>query len=144
MELQLYFLEYNEPQLCVVKKVWAKKSQSLLNLFCRVKKGSFFHFKSYNLAIYVVKFFETFSTYYFNSPKQDPTVEFQKIKIKINLCNLHKKWQFWSVLFLKHNQRILGINWVNLQLWNSWGAHCIMWLICLQLVACFVSSDIMQ
>jgi hypothetical protein len=31
--------------------------------------------------------FHTFSTYYFNGPKQDPMVESQKIKI--NLYNLH-------------------------------------------------------
>jgi hypothetical protein len=35
----------------------------------------------------VVKFFETFSTYYFNGPKQDPAVASRKIKIKI--YNLH-------------------------------------------------------
>jgi hypothetical protein len=44
------------------------------------KKGTFLHFKRYNLAIYVVKFFEAFSSYYFNNPKQDPMVEFQKKK----------------------------------------------------------------
>jgi hypothetical protein len=37
----------------------------------------------------VVKFFETFSKYYFNGPKQDPIVDFQKIIIKINLYNFH-------------------------------------------------------
>jgi hypothetical protein len=42
-----------------------------------IEKSSNLHFKRYNLAIYVV---ETFSTHYFNSPKQDPMVESQKIK----------------------------------------------------------------
>jgi hypothetical protein len=54
-----------------------------------VKKNTFFHFKCFNLAIYMVKNFETFSTYYLNGPKQDSIVEFQKVKIKINLYNLH-------------------------------------------------------
>jgi hypothetical protein len=40
----------------------------------------------------MVNFFETFSTYYFNSLKQDPTVESLKLKIEIDLCNLHKNW----------------------------------------------------
>jgi hypothetical protein len=52
------------------------------NDFTRCKKGSFLHFKSYNLAIYVVKVFEIFSTHYFNCSKQDAIVEFQKKKIK--------------------------------------------------------------
>jgi hypothetical protein len=30
------------------------------------------------LTVYVVNFFETFSTPYFNSSKQDPTIESQK------------------------------------------------------------------
>jgi hypothetical protein len=41
-------------------------------------KSFFLHFKRYNLAIYVVNFFESFSTCYFNNKKQDPTVESQK------------------------------------------------------------------
>jgi hypothetical protein len=57
------------------------------------------HFKRYNLAIYEGKFFETFSTYYFNGRKQNTMIESQKIKIKINLCNLHYNWQLWSILF---------------------------------------------
>jgi hypothetical protein len=32
--------------------------------------------------MYVAKFFETFSTHYFNILKQDPIIESQKIKIK--------------------------------------------------------------
>jgi hypothetical protein len=43
-----------------------------------VKKALFLHFKHYDLTIYVVNFFETFSTPYFNSPKQYPMVESQK------------------------------------------------------------------
>jgi hypothetical protein len=45
-----------------------------------IKKNSILHCKRYNLAIYVINFFETFFTHYFNSPKQDPTIESQKIK----------------------------------------------------------------
>jgi hypothetical protein len=82
MDLQLNFLtQYKEPQLCVVQNFWAKMIQSLLNLFCKVKNNTILHLKRYNLAIYVVKIFETFSTYYFNGPKQDPTVESQKLKL---------------------------------------------------------------
>jgi hypothetical protein len=33
--------------------------------------------------MYVVNFFETFSTHYFNSPKQDRIFEFQKNKQKL-------------------------------------------------------------
>jgi hypothetical protein len=51
------------------------------NDFARCKKGSFLHFKSYNLAIYVVKVFEKISTHYFNSLKQDPMVGTQKKEI---------------------------------------------------------------
>jgi hypothetical protein len=57
-----------------------------------VLQGEKKHFSSLQtliLAIYAVKFFETFSTYYFNSSKQDPMIESQKIEIKINLYNLH-------------------------------------------------------
>jgi hypothetical protein len=90
MHVQLNFLiQYKEPQVYVVQKIWAKRIQSLLNLFCRVNKKNFLHFKHYNLAIYVVKFFETFCTYYFNGPKQDPTIESKKLNLKLNLCNLH-------------------------------------------------------
>jgi hypothetical protein len=53
------------------------------------KKSSFFLFKRYNLAIYVVNFFGTFSTRYFRSLEQDPTVKIQKNRIRFSLYNLH-------------------------------------------------------
>jgi hypothetical protein len=46
--------------------------------FTGCKKSSFLYFKHYNLAIYVVKFFETFYTHYFNSLEQDHTLESQR------------------------------------------------------------------
>jgi hypothetical protein len=49
--------------------------------FAGCKKGSFLHFKCYNLAIYVVNFFEKIPTHYFNSLKQDPMVGTQKKEI---------------------------------------------------------------
>jgi hypothetical protein len=42
------------------------------------KKSSFLHFGYYNLAIYVVNFFEKNPTHYFNSLKQDLEVECKK------------------------------------------------------------------
>jgi hypothetical protein len=49
--------------------------------FAGCKKGSFLHFKCYNLTIYVANFFEFFSTHYFNSLKQDPMVGTQNKEI---------------------------------------------------------------
>jgi hypothetical protein len=70
----------------------------MLALFCGVQKeSSVLHFKQYNLAIYVVKFFEKISIYYFNTKKQDSSIESQQKKKRFNLCNLHWKWYFWSV-----------------------------------------------
>jgi hypothetical protein len=62
-------------------KVFNKEDSKFARLVLEgEKKNTFFHFKHYNLAIYVVKYFETISTYYFNGPKQDPTVEFKKLE----------------------------------------------------------------
>jgi hypothetical protein len=56
----------------------------MLALFCGVQKeSSVLHFKQYNLAIYVVKFFEKISIYYFNTKKQDSSIESQQKKKKI-------------------------------------------------------------
>jgi hypothetical protein len=57
--------------------------------FVGCKKGSFLHFKCYNLAIYVVNFFEKNSTHYFNSLWQDPTVGTQKKEISIQYLQEH-------------------------------------------------------
>jgi hypothetical protein len=56
-------------------------SKSADHDFVGCKKGSFLHFKCYNLAIYVVNFFEKNSTHYFNSLKQGPMVGTQKKEI---------------------------------------------------------------
>jgi hypothetical protein len=64
MDFQFNFLiQYQKPQFCIVQKFQAKKIQSLLTLSCGGVKGALFYFKHYNLAIYVVDFLETFSTY---------------------------------------------------------------------------------
>jgi hypothetical protein len=60
-------------------KVLSQENSKLLKLFGGCKKNSFLHFKRYNLAIYVVSSCETFSTNYFNSPKQDPVWKTKKI-----------------------------------------------------------------
>jgi hypothetical protein len=66
-----------------------------------IKKILFLHFKRYNLAIHVVNFFETFSTYNFNSPKQDPTVESKKDKFKISIYTICTKSGNFRVFFSK-------------------------------------------
>jgi hypothetical protein len=50
--------------------------------FAWCKKSFFLHFKCYNLAIYVVNFLLKKIAPYFNIPKLDPIVEFQKNKFK--------------------------------------------------------------
>jgi hypothetical protein len=54
-----------------------------------VQKKLFLHFKCYNLAIYVISFYEIFSSHYFNSPRQDPTVRSQEKKFTLiyAICN---------------------------------------------------------
>jgi hypothetical protein len=49
--------------------------------FAGCKNNSFVHFKCYNLAIYVINFFEKNSTRYLNSPRQDPIVGPQEKEI---------------------------------------------------------------
>jgi hypothetical protein len=61
-----------------MKKNLTKGIQSLLTL---ILQGAILYFKCYNLAIYLVNFFESFSTHYFNSLKQDPTVGTQEKEI---------------------------------------------------------------
>jgi hypothetical protein len=61
--------------LCGTKVLIQENSKFADPIFTCCKKSSFLYFKRYNLAIYVVNFFRTFSTHYFNNPKQDPTVE---------------------------------------------------------------------
>jgi hypothetical protein len=60
------------------KKINQGNSKSVDPDFAGCKKGSFLHLKCYNLVIYVVNFFEIFSTHYFNSVGQDPMVGTQK------------------------------------------------------------------
>jgi hypothetical protein len=58
----------------------SQEDSKFAELVLEGEKNTIFHLKHYNLAIYEVKFFETVSTYHFNGPKQDLTVESQKIK----------------------------------------------------------------
>jgi hypothetical protein len=55
--------------------------------------------------LYVVNFFETFSAPYFNSPKQDLTVESQKIKNKNQFMQFILDWSL-ECSFWNHSQRI--------------------------------------
>jgi hypothetical protein len=83
MDLQLNFLTQNkELQLLCSEKVSSQEDSKFAQLVLQGEKNTFLCFKCYNFAIYVVKYFEIFSTCYFNCPKQDPMVESQKIKIK--------------------------------------------------------------
>jgi hypothetical protein len=63
-----------------MKKYLTKGIQSLLILILQGAKKAIF-FTCYNLAIYVVNFFEKNSTHSFNSLRQDPTVGTQKKEI---------------------------------------------------------------
>jgi hypothetical protein len=76
MDFQLNFLTQRASTLSSAK-VLSQEDSKFVGFVLQGEKKHFFHFKRYNLAIYVVKFFETFSTYYFNGPKQDPTFESQ-------------------------------------------------------------------
>jgi hypothetical protein len=61
---------------------------------------------SYNLCGQI---FLNLFTYYFNGPKQDPSVEFQKSKIKNNFMQFALEGLVLECSFLKHSQRILGV-----------------------------------
>jgi hypothetical protein len=54
--------------VCSTKVLSQEHSKFVDPILHGVKIDSFLHFKHHNLAIYVVNFFETFSTHYFNSP----------------------------------------------------------------------------
>jgi hypothetical protein len=58
----------------------------------------------------VVNFFETFSTHYFNSPKQDSTIKFLKKLFKYQLMQFVLKVVILECSFLNHSQGILGVN----------------------------------
>ena len=58
----------------------------------------------------MVNFFETFSTPYFNNPKQDPIVESQEKKIKKKFMQFSLEVVILECYFQNHNQGILGIN----------------------------------
>jgi hypothetical protein len=50
----------------------------------------------------MVNFFETFFTHYFNSPNQDPMVEFQKNKIQNQFMQLALEVVVLECSFLNH------------------------------------------
>jgi hypothetical protein len=64
-----------------MKKINQGNSKCVDPDFAGCKKGSFLHFKCYNLAICLVKFFEKSSIHFFNSLRQDPIVGIQKKEI---------------------------------------------------------------
>jgi hypothetical protein len=92
--------------LCSAKVLSQEDSKFADPVFRGCKKSPFLHFKRYNLAIYVVNFFEKNSTHYFNSPKQDPTVESQK-KIKIFFMQFALEVAILECSFINHNN--LGV-----------------------------------
>jgi hypothetical protein len=63
---------------CSAKVLSQEESKFVDPVFARCKKSSFFGLKHYNLAIYVVNFFEKNFTHSHNSLRQDPTVESPK------------------------------------------------------------------
>jgi hypothetical protein len=82
------------------KKINQGNSKSADPDFAGCKNNSFIHFKCYNLAIYVIKFFEKNSTRYLNSPRQDPIVGPQEKEF--NLIYAIRNWGGSSgVLFCK-------------------------------------------
>jgi hypothetical protein len=70
------------PSLCSAKFLSQEDSKFANRVFVRCEKNSFSHFKRYNLTMYVVNFFEAYSTPFFNNPKQDPMVKSRKRKFK--------------------------------------------------------------
>jgi hypothetical protein len=60
--------------------------------------------------MHVVKFFETFSTPYFNSLKQDPIVESQKNENKNQFMQFALEVAILECSFLNHSEGILGVN----------------------------------
>jgi hypothetical protein len=76
----LHDVKYNsaKAQSYVVQKICAKGGQSLMSLPGTVEKNFSFHFKRYNLTIYVVNFHEFFWTCSPSSPGQAPMVESAK------------------------------------------------------------------
>jgi hypothetical protein len=64
--------------------------QSLLTMFWKVlKKGSFLHFKHYNLAIHMVNFLLQGFAHYFSSLSQDPMVGSLKLnEVQFRQCTL--------------------------------------------------------
>jgi hypothetical protein len=63
----------------------------------------------YNLTIYFVNFFGKNSTLYFNSLKQDPTVESQTKEFKFKFMHFVLEVVVLEYSFLNHSQQILGL-----------------------------------
>jgi hypothetical protein len=76
-------------------------------LLTLILQDDFLHFKCYNLAMYVVNFFEIFSTHYFSSLSQDPMVGSQENNNNLiyAICNL-----VLECFFVKHSHGPLGVN----------------------------------
>jgi hypothetical protein len=73
----------------------------------------------------VANFFERFSTKYFNSIKQDPTIEFQEKIIK-QFMQFALQTALLECSLVKHGQGILRINKVSMvyKLSNLYGDFC--------------------
>jgi hypothetical protein len=117
-------------------KVLGQEDLKIANLILQgVKKAFFHHFKCYNLAIYVINFFEKNSIAYFNNPKEDPTIEsnfffnlnyFMQFvqEVAVSECSFQNHNRFQGILgindclrnikkFNKHDSKLVDLVWLN-------------------------------